>query len=335
MTATRRSVIASLSLASLSACAPLAVQAPLSPPAGFGGARIGRETLVMDDGAELPFRVWRGATEPWGVILGLHGMNDHSMSFHRAGPAWAEMGVETWAYDQRGFGGAPGRGVWAGEERMVQDLRVAAGLIRAAKPGRILGVAGESMGGAVTISAFASDRPPDADRAILLAPAVWGWSSQSIFNRAGLWAAARAAGSFAVEPPEFAVRDIRPTDNTAELRRMSRDPLMIRATRFDTLSGLVDLMESASVKLGQVRAPTFLAYGAHDEIIKKAPMALALRRAGAPPNMRTVWYPEGYHILNRDSQSVRVFADVAVFLRNPAAALPSGAGPIPNDLAQR
>ena len=40
-------------------------------------------------------------------------------------------------------------------------------------PKAILAVAGESMGGAVAIAAFAStNRPPDADRAILLSPAV-------------------------------------------------------------------------------------------------------------------------------------------------------------------
>lgn len=335
MRVSRRGVVASLGMAGLGACAPLAIQAPLTPPEDFPGARIEHDALVMDDGARLPLRVWRGAAEPWGVILGLHGMNDYAMSFHRAGAMSAAMGIETWAYDQRGFGGAPGRGVWAGEHRMVQDLRVAASLIRAARPGLILGVAGESMGGAVAISAFASASPPDSDRAILLAPAVWGWSSQSMFNRAGLWAAARAAGSFVAEPPEFAVRDIRPTDNIAELRRMSRDPMMIRATRFDTLSGLVDLMESASVKLGQVRGPTLLAYGAHDDIIKKAPMDLALRRAGEPPNLRTAWYPNGYHLLNRDLQSLAVVRDAAAFLRDPDAALPSGAGRIPDDLRSR
>ncbi|WP_374275464.1 alpha/beta fold hydrolase [Brevundimonas sp.] len=335
MRVSRRGLMASLGLVGLGACAPLAVQAPLTPPEDFPGARIDGDVLIMDDGARLPFRVWRGAAEPWGVILGLHGMNDHAMSFHRAGPAWAAMGIETWAYDQRGFGGAPGRGVWAGEARMVQDLRVAASLIRAARPNAILGVAGESMGGAVAISAFASAQPPEAHRAILLAPAVWGWSSQPALYRSALWAAARVAGAFAAEPPDFAVRDIRPTDNIPELRRMSRDPKMIRATRFDTLSGLVDLMESASRDLGRLRVPTLLAYGARDDIIEKRPMALALRRAGDPPSLRTAWYSDGYHILNRDLQAHSVFADAAAFLRDPDAALPSGTGPIPDDLGSR
>ena len=331
-----RRLLVILAALSLAACAPMLVQQPGAPGAAFQGPRLEGDTFVSFDGARLGLIVWQAkGGEPRTVIVALHGMNDYANAFKYGARWWATQGIATYAYDQRGFGGAPGRGVWAGEARMVQDLRVATSLIRAARPYAILGVAGESMGGAVAISAFASSRPPEAHRAILMAPAVWGWSSQPALYRSALWAAARVAGAFAAEPPDFAVRDIRPTDNIPELRRMSRDPKMIRATRLDTLSGLVDLMESASRGLGRVRVPTLLAYGANDDIIERRPMALALRRAGDPPNLRTAWYPDGYHILNRDLQAHRVFADAAAFLRDPNAALPSGVGPIPENLGSR
>lgn len=322
-------------LLGLGACAPLAIQGPLTPPVGFGGATVESDALIMDDGARLPLRVWRPFQAPWGVMVGLHGMNDHAMSFHRAGPFWAALGIETWAFDQRGFGAAPGRGVWAGEDRLVADLRTAAALARRAHPTARIGVAGESMGGAVAISAFASNDPPDADAVVLMAPAVWGWSSQSPFNRAGLWAAARLAGGYAAEPPDFVVRKIRPTDNLDELRRMSVDPMMIRATRFDTLSGLVDLMESASLKLGRMRGPTLLQYGAHDQIIEPRPMRLALARAGEGDALRSAWYPDGWHLLNRDLGRAAPLGDAAVFLRDPSAALPSGATTVREGLGSR
>ena len=313
----------------LAACATPAIQPPLTPPPGFAGPALEARSLLMDDGARLPLARWAPeGGEPWAVIVGLHGMNDSRASFRLAGPWWAERGIETWAIDQRGFGAAPGRGVWAGEARMTEDLRTAVALARARYPRAVIAVAGESMGGAVTIAAFASDRPPDADRVILLAPAVWGWTAQGPVNTAGLWIAARAMGERPVDAPEWAVK-VRPaSDNRLELFRNGRDPDSILSTRIDALYGLVDLMETASMRLGQVRAPTLLLYGANDNVIQAEPMRLALERAGDRPGFRTALYPDGWHILNRDLQAEVMYRDVEAWLRDAAAPLPSGAGPV-------
>jgi alpha-beta hydrolase superfamily lysophospholipase len=322
----RASILFVMMLA-LAACATPHVQPPLIRPADFSGPRITTDAFVVDDGGRLPYRRW-GPAEPRAVVVALHGMNDHAAAFRLAGPWWAERGVVTYAYDQRGFGTAPGRGVWAGETRMAEDLRTIVALVRARYPDARIAVVGESMGGAVAISAFASDRPPAADQLILLAPAVWGWSSQSLPNRASLWVIARLMGSRAVEPPDWAVRNIRATDNLIELIANAADPRFIRSTRFDALYGLVDLMESATFNLGRVRVPTLLMYGAHDQVIEQGPMRRALRRAGDPPNLRTAWYPDGWHLLNRDRQAGLVFRDVEAVLWDPEAALPSGAGDV-------
>ena len=324
-----RACAALVLMLALAACATPAIQPPLTPPPGFAGPAVDADALIMDDGARLPLARWAPETgEPWAVIVALHGMNDSRASFRLAGPWWAEQGIETWAVDQRGFGAAPGRGVWAGEARMTDDLRTAVALARARHPRAVIAVVGESMGGAVAIAAFGSDRPPDADRVILLAPAVWGWTAQGAVNSAGLWIAARAMGDRAVNAPEWAVRDLPASDNRLELFRNGRDPASLIATRFDTLHGLVDLMETASVRLAEVRAPTLLLYGAHDNVIRREPMRLALERAGERPGFRTGFYPDGWHILNRDLQAETVYRDVEAWLRDPVAPLPSGAGPV-------
>lgn len=323
-----------LLILALGACATPHVQAPLTPPAGFAGPAIQADAFVVQDGGRLPMTAWLPDGEPWAVVVGLHGMNDARGSYRLAGPWWAERGIATYAYDQRGFGQAPGRGEWAGE-LMLEDLRTVVALVRARHPNAIIAVAGESMGGAVGVAAFSSDRPPAADRLILLAPAVWGWSSQGPLNRAGLWVAARALGARAVEAPEWAVRVIAASDNWSELIRTGRDPDAIIATRFDTLSGLVDLMERASLNLGRTRAPTLLLYGARDQVITAPAMRLALERAGPAPNLRTGWYADGWHILNRDLQAETMFRDVEGFLRDPAAPLVSGAPPVAPALRAR
>ena len=181
------------------------------------------------------------------------------------------------------------------------------------------------MGGSVAIDAFASEQPPAADRLILLAPGVWGWSSQGMLNGTSLWFASRLFGDRAVEPPEWAVRDIRASDNMLELIRNGRDPNSILATRFDALSGLVGVMETASRHLGDTGVPTLLLYGGHDQLVTPEPMRLALERAAGSQTLRTAWYPDGWHLLNRDLAAVTVYADVVAALRDPAAPLPSGA----------
>ncbi|MBX9574879.1 MAG: lysophospholipase [Caulobacteraceae bacterium] len=330
-----RSAAALIAALLLSACVAPQVQTPLTPPAGFAGPRIEADAFVVRDGARLAMRSWaplhRG---PDVAIVALHGVNDSSAAWRLAGPWWAENGAVTYAYDQRGFGRSPGRGIWPGE-LMQDDLRDVVDLVRARHPGLPVVVVGESMGGAVGIAAFASDDPPEADRLVLLGPAVWGWSSQNLLNRVSLWLTARVAGSYAVEPPEWATRQVLASDNWIELIRSGRDPAFITATRFDVVHGLVDLMETASRDLGRTGVPTLLLYGAHDDLVPKPAMRRALERAGAPPNLRTGWYEEGRHLLNRDLFAVVVYADVLSFARDPTVRLPSGAPPVMDRLPSR
>ncbi len=314
-------------LLTAAACAPT-VQTAGRPGPQFVGPKLEEKAVVSFDGARLGLSSWKPREqEPWAVIVGLHGMNDHSGAFWMAGPWWAERGIATYAYDQRGFGRSPGRGVWGGERLMTEDLRTVVALVRARHPNAVIAVAGESMGGAVAISAFASDRPPAADRVVLLAPAIWGWGAQPYFNRVALWFAAHTFGGRRVDPPRVITRRIYASDNIPELRRMGRDPLMIWSTRPDTVYGLVSLMESARRRLPRVRVPTAYFYGARDRIIPQAPSLAAAASAG--PNVRSAYYAEGWHILLRDYQAEVVWRDVEAFLRDPSAPFPSGAPPIP------
>jgi alpha-beta hydrolase superfamily lysophospholipase len=322
--------MASLSAAWLAACAPV-VQRRLEVGPAFAGPALEDDRFVSFDGAPLGLTVWKAqgayADDPWAVIIGLHGMDDYANAFHMAGPWWAGQGITTYAFDQRGFGRSPQRGIWAGEALMTEDLRTACVLARRRHPKAILAVAGESMGGAVAIAAFASDRPPDADRLILLSPAVWGFSQQPLPYNAMLWVASHTVPAYVAKPPSFLTNRIWASDNVRELIRMGRDKLMIWGSRFDTLYGLVALMESAWQKIGRVRAPTAYLYGAHDQIIPKTAAFSAAHRLRAPG--RTLYYETGWHLLLRDLRARIVWSDVEAFIRDPSAPPPSGAPPIP------
>lgn len=305
----------------------MALQTSLIPGEGFAGPVIETERFVSFDGARLGLTRWTTADEPKAVIVGLHGMNDYANAFHLAAPVWAAQGIATYAYDQRGFGRSPQRGVWAGEDLMAADLRVFVSQVRAMHPGVPLVVAGESMGAAAAICAFASDRPPDADRLVLLAPAVWGWSQQALPNKTALWVAARLSPATALSPPGFIAEQYVPTDNYEERVAMSRDRLLLFTTRPDAVYGLVDLMESAHRRLSRVKAPTAYLYGAKDVIVPQAATLSAVK--GLKKTDRSAYYPNGYHLLMKDRDRALVLADVASFVLDPDAPLPSGLPVIP------
>jgi alpha-beta hydrolase superfamily lysophospholipase len=324
----RRDLVA-LSALALTGCAPV-IQAAGAPGLDFAGPRLEPDAFVSFDGARLGLTVWPTHGEPWAVIIGLHGMNDYANAFHLAAPVWAAQGIAVYAYDQRGFGRSPQRGVWAGQALAEEDLRTFAAVLRARHPHAILAIAGESMGGAVAIAALASERPPDVDRVVLLAPAVWGWSSQPLPYAAALWLTAHTIPRVVLEPPSFVTSTIRASDNTPELIAMGRDPLMIWGARTDALYGLVQLMQTAWRDTGKIALPTAYLYGAHDQIIPRKPTTQAAHRLR--PGDRTAYYADGWHLLLRDLHAAAIYADVAAFIRDPAAPLPSGAPPIPASL---
>ena len=316
----------------LSACTPLMVQQAGAPPSGFQGPRLEQDAFVSFDGARLGLSRWEARGDPQAVVVALHGMNDYANAFHLAAPYWARNGVTTYAFDQRGFGRSPNRGIWGGDELMINDLRTMVSVVRMRHPGVPLIVAGESMGGAVAIEAFASDVPPDADRLILMAPAVWGWSNQPLPYKTMLWLASRFTAAKVYEPPRWLTSRVKPTDNHEELVAMGRDPLMVWGARSDTLYGLVAMMERAWAGTGQIKVPTLYIYGANDEIIPEKPSFQAASKL--KPTDRSAYYAKGWHLMTRDRQGPVVWADLLSFIKTPQAPLPSGAPTIPGSPTQ-
>lgn len=287
------------------------------------------EAMIAQDGARLGLTVWNaeGAAPPAHVIVGVHGMNNYAGEFRLAAPEWAAQGRAVYAYDQRGFGRSEGRGYWAEEELMREDLRTAVSLAKARHPDVPLTVIGISMGAAVAITAFASDRPPEADRLILSGPGLRGWGALDAASAGALRLLTAFSPGLIVSPPAFVKPKM--SDNAAFLRLQDADPLHARINRVDQIAGAVNLMERAHEAASMLpeSLPVLASYGAHDRVVPPAGPGRTLKRF--PPNVRTVYYPDGYHVLLSDNQRDKVIADYAAFMDNPGADLPSGCGSWP------
>ncbi len=297
-------------------CTPL-VNAPGTP---VTTARIEQHRFVTADGAELPLRSWLPERlPPRATIIALHGFNDYSNFFASAGTYLAEHGIASYAYDQRGFGGSPGRGLWSGIDAYTDDLAVFSRELRKRHPGVPLYILGESMGGAVTIVAMSGGNRPDVDGVILSAPAVWGRETMPWYQRWLLAVASRTLPSLQLTGKGL---HIAPSDNSEMLRALGRDPLMIRGTRVDTIHGLTNLMDRALIQAPQVPGPVLVLYGKHDQVIPKEPTLKMLDQM--PATTRRVFYEQGYHLLLRDLHRDKPLADIVAWLENHNNPLPNG-----------
>ena len=283
--------------------------------------------FIAADGARLPLRTWLPAGRVKAVILALHGFNDYSRAFAAPGKAWASDGIATYAYDQRGFGAAPERGLWPGRAALAADAATACKVLRRRYPGVPLYLLGESMGGAVAVVAMTGESGtpiPVVDGIVLTAPAVWGRSTMDLAERVALWIGVRLMPGLTLTGQSL---HILASDNIPMLRALGRDPLVIKKTRVATIWGLVNLMDAALASAPRLRVPLLMMYGAHDEIIPKLSIRRFVRALPDHPSDRRVlaYYRHGYHMLLRDLDGPMVAADVAGWVRDPGAPLLSGA----------
>jgi acylglycerol lipase len=276
--------------------------------------------FVLADGAALPYRQWLPRGEPWAVVLALHGMNDSRDAWEIPGPALAAAGIAVFAPDQRGFGDAPGRGLWPGSTGLVADAEQMTRLLRARYPKARHFLMGESMGAAILMLLATRPHPPPVDGYVLIAPAVWGRAEMNVFLRSALWLADLTVPGLTLSGAPVRVVA---SSNREALIRLSRDPLTIRRTRVDTIKGLVDLMDGALAAARRFRAPALFMYGGKDELIP-ARATVATWRA-LPGDETLAYYPQGYHLLLRDLDRSGPIGDVIAWMQNREAPLPSGA----------
>lgn len=281
-------------------------------------ARLEASQIITADGEALPLSVWQAQDEPQAIVLALHGFNDYRHAFASVGPFLAERGITVYAYDQRGFGGTTGRGIWAGTDLLMHDVRMVAAMLRQRHPGRPLYLLGESMGGAVAISVL-TETPDVADGVVLIAAAVWGRAAMNPLQRAVFWLMAHSTPSMKLTGQGL---KIMASDNIAMLRALGKDPMVIKGARVDALWGLTDLMDRALGAVSSLSVPALVLYGERDEIIPRRPICWML--SDLAPSARAAVYPSGYHMLTRDLNADVVLKDLTGWLLDPRAALPSG-----------
>ncbi|MGH8552391.1 MAG: lysophospholipase, partial [Methylococcales bacterium] len=288
--------------------------------------KLTEKAFITEDGVKLPVRTWMPESDhPNALIIAVHGFNDYSNFFTSAGEFLSNLGIGSYAFDQRGFGAAPDRGFWSGVPAYAHDLFEFSHQVREKHPGVPVYLLGESMGGAVVIVAMNGLTSPDVDGVILSAPAVWGREVMPWYQRALLWVSAHTFPWMTLTGESM---EIHPSDNIEMLRKLGRDPLVIKETRVEAIYGLVNLMDEALENSPKLNRPTLFLYGEKDEVIPEAPIMKTLQALSTQDKSGPVqfaFYENGYHMLLRDLQAPVLWRDIAAWIESPKTPLPSGA----------
>ena len=271
---------------------------------------LSKSEFLAEDGYRLPItQIWP-ETSPNGIVVALHGFNDYSKAFEGMCQYFVLKNLACIAYDQRGFGGTDSVGIWPEKGRLQKDLYQIVGQLRQQYPHQPIFLVGESMGGAVIMTAMADSRfslAEEVSGTLLYAPAVWARSTQPWYQQVSLWLAVH---TFPGWMPTGEGLGVQATDNIDALRAMGRDDKVIKATRIDTIYGLTNLMDAALLASKDVSIRTLVLYGDKDEVIPKKPTCEMLEAMSlVDESIEFISYTEGYHMLSRDLQAERVFSD--------------------------
>ncbi|MEA5445360.1 alpha/beta fold hydrolase [Gammaproteobacteria bacterium AB-CW1] len=309
----------------LSGCARAQVQ---MPGPGEVEPELGEDHFIAADAYAMPLTRWLPEGEIKQVVLALHGFNDFRQSHLPLARKLSARGSAIYAYDQRGFGATAQRGIWPGQERLVEDARTALALLSQRYPDKPLYLLGESMGAAVSIltttetEAALSADALTLDGMILMAPAVWAREEQPWYQRLGLWLGIRVAPGMKVDSDWVAVE---PTDDPDWAEYWDEHPLVLQRSRIDALEGISLLMSDALAASEKLNINSLVLYGGKDEVVPKEAICALVKRLPEPDDVpwRMAYYPEGWHFLARDSRADETLEDITAWLEDHDGALPS------------
>ena len=111
-------IVSAILVCLLSSCSPhlnLPGKARIKP-------HINGNAFVMPDGVKLPMYKWSSYGQPKAILLALHGFNDYGKFIEEAASFLGDRGVQTYTYDQRGFGRTRYPGIWPGTKALCQDF---------------------------------------------------------------------------------------------------------------------------------------------------------------------------------------------------------------------
>ena len=280
-------------------------------------------TLLGWADGPLAYRTWSPGGRPRAVLVCIHGIGGHGVTFKRLGQALVPHGYAVEALDLPGHGHSPGRRGWLRRWRDWRDaVLVVLRSVHTRYPGIPMFLVGHSMGGTVVLDLALEEAQAlqklGVQGLILSNPALdpagvaW-WRLVLARLLSWLWPSFTLATGIA--------------DTAA-----SRDPLVLaqraadpwRHSRCSARLGSEFLDTTHRLRRGapQLLQPLLLLQGGADQVTPAAGGQQFFAAAGSP-DKTLLQYPESYHELYDDLDRDQVFADLITWLNRHGTGLVS------------
>ena len=288
-----------------------------------GWARV--DHVGTRDGTTLLIRHWPvPAGEPWATMLLVHGLAEHSGRYEHVGAQLAEAGIDTHAYDQRGFGASGGPR--ASVERWSQlhdDLEERIAAVRSIAPDRPLALFGHSLGGLVSLG-YILDGRARPDLLVLSAPAIG--ASFPLWQRVVVGSLRRVAPGLLLS--NRLDTDVLSSDPEIRAKYVS-DPLNQHRSTVRFAHAAFGEQRRVAASLDRLAMPTLVVHGADDRLVPTHTSAVL---DGRPGVIRRV-YPDTRHELHNEPVARQEVDEIVGWVRDrvshmhaPATASPVAAG---------
>ncbi|MEK7861898.1 MAG: lysophospholipase [Chloroflexota bacterium] len=253
---------------------------------------------------------WLAASTPRAHVLLVHGIAEHAGRYAHVAGRFAQAGIETHSYDQRGFGGSGGHRAYVDRWSQYQDdLEDRLAAVRAAAAGRPVVLYGHSMGGLTALGyTLAEPARPLPDLLVLSAPAID--ASVPTWKR-------RVADVLAVVMPRFAIANTFPrgglTSHEAVEDAYRADPLAVHRTTARLGVALFreqDRVKTELTRGGPLPIRTYVLHGSDDPIVPE----WASRSLEGRANVTRRVYPGLHHETHNEPNGLSVVDDTIAWI---------------------
>jgi acylglycerol lipase len=267
-------------------------------------------TARTRDGLELRTLRWAADGDPRAHVLLIHGIAEHAGRHAHVATRFAQAGIETHAFDLRGFGASSGRRAYLDRwSRYHDDVEDRLAAIRAVSERRPVVLYGHSMGGLIALGYVLADaQRPAPDLLVLSAPAIGA--------NVALWKRSLADVLGRIAPRMEIANDLPPGglshDGQVELDYRS-DPLNYHSTT--TRLGMELFGEQARVasrvaQIASLPRPTYVLHGSDDEIV---PVSFSASLEGHGNVTRHV-YAGLRHEMHNEPEAAAVIGDTLAWI---------------------
>jgi alpha-beta hydrolase superfamily lysophospholipase len=260
------------------------------------------------DGLALKEHHWPAEGRPRAHLLLVHGIAEHAGRHAHVATRLSRAGIETHAFDLRGFGASGGTRAYVDRwSQFYDDVEDELRAVRGAAAGAPVILYGHSMGGLIALGYVLSGRPKP-DILVLSAPAVA--ASVPGWKRAVAKVLARAQPRFTIAN-ELAKGGL--SHDPAVEAAYASDPLNVHRTT--ARLGQEFLAEQVRIQgvlagLDRLPVPTYVLHGTDDPIVPASASALLDRKG----NVTRRVYPGLVHETHNEPQGAAVIEDTVAFL---------------------